>query len=271
MVSEQEVSAQVSGNILLYENPEPLSKEKHENLGLKETDRPFDFLMKTHFVPLTLDEFTLAAGNFPVIFAGEDHTPLAIMGLRDGENLFVQKDGTYELDCYVPAYIRRYPFIFASEEKDDDRMIVCVDSAAKAISKNPDRPFFENGELSSFSKQSIEFLQYCETQRRHTQDFISMLKEHDLFEKKDVQFQDQNADGSPGKMTKIADYFAIPDAKLADLPGEKLQEFCKNGYMSAIYAHRTSLGNWQRLINRALRRASQPASTENGAQKSNKT
>ena len=72
-----------------------------------------------------------------------------------------------------------------------------------------------------------------------------------------MNFQGQNADGSPAERQKIADYFAITEERVKALPAEKLKEFTDNGYLAVAHAHMVSLGNWQRLVNMTLRRANE--------------
>ncbi len=247
---------QLSGKVLLYQNPEPLSYEQHSSLGLKTPKRPFDFLSGSHIVPLTINEFAMAASNFPIIFAGEEKVALAVMGIKPGENLFVQEDGSYQLDAYVPAYVRRYPFVLANAE-DDDRMIVCIDRAASSISEKADRPFFNGETPSEYTKEAFEFLKTFEQNRKMTEEVINVIKEYDLFEKKEVNYQPQNVEGKGQTAQKLADYFSVSEEKLKKLPKEKQSELMEKGYMGVIYAHLVSLTNWQPIINKAIRRASQ--------------
>ena len=71
--------AQTLGQILFYRQLEPLSLEKHRGLGVKQVSNPFSFLADTHLVPLTVDEFGLAALCYPIIFDTQAKTPLAVM------------------------------------------------------------------------------------------------------------------------------------------------------------------------------------------------
>src|SRR5688500_15349712 len=120
---------QLSGSVLFYAKPEPLTKEAHGALGVKRTERPYAFTAQTHLTPLTVTEFGPAALSYPIIFVGDAKLPVAVMGVRAGENLFVSEDGSYELNAYLPAYIRRYPFVFAKDDSSQ-RMIVCIDRNA---------------------------------------------------------------------------------------------------------------------------------------------
>ena len=85
--------AVLSGQVLFYSQPEPLDPVRHANLGMNRTDRPYTFAAHQHFVPLHVGEFGFAAVCYPIIFAGGDMTPMAVMGLQAGSNLFVGEDG----------------------------------------------------------------------------------------------------------------------------------------------------------------------------------
>ena len=105
----------LTGNVLFYQQPEPLSVEAHSHLGVKQIAQPFAFLAAAHAVPVTVTEFGMVAGCYPVIFVGEEKTPIAVMGVRQGQNLYVDANGQPEADHYIPAFARRYPFVFASD------------------------------------------------------------------------------------------------------------------------------------------------------------
>jgi len=244
----------ITGNVLFYKNPQPLVRDRHLNHGVTSVPRPFDFMARQHFVPVTAPEFGSAAASFPVIFAGDNKAPLAVMGIRSGENLFVT-DGQFAQDFYIPAFARRYPFVLAGDQQND-RFIVCVDADAECVTdNNPNQKFFDGGDTSPFTKEAFQFLQNFERDRQATDLMVKRFKETDLFESKDMHFQGQNADGSPAERQKIADYFAITEDRLRALDGKTLKKFTDNGYLAVAYAHIVSLGNWQRLVNMTLRRA----------------
>ena len=108
-------AAQLTGNVLFYSKPEPLSRETHGNMGLKQVPNPFRFAAQTHIMPLVVTEFAPAALSYPIIFVGEQRMPVAVMGVNQGENLFANEQGVFEVDAYLPAYMRRYPFVFAND------------------------------------------------------------------------------------------------------------------------------------------------------------
>jgi hypothetical protein len=243
----------ITGQVLFYKQPQPLSPEDHGGLGVKQIDEPFAFLREAHAVPVTVTEFGLAAASYPIIFVGSDFTPVAVMGVRQGQNLFVDPTGRIGDDHYVPAFVRRYPFVFASDDKTE-RLILCVDRAAPMVSNQPDVPFFENGQPSKFTNDAIEFCKEFERQRRATADFVKMIRELDLLETKSVSFQPRNIQGQDdGPAQKVADYYAISEERLNALPEAKYLELRNNGAVGACYAHLVSLLNWPKVVQRAVR------------------
>ena len=242
----------LSGNVMFYKKPEPLSPEAHGTLGVKRVDQPLNFLREAHAVPVTVSEFGMAANSYPVIFVGAEKTPVAVMGIRQGQNLFVSENGDADPDYYLPAFVRRYPFVFATDNQAD-RLLLCVDREGPMITDQPEVPFFENGQPTKFTQDAIEFCKEFERQRRATTDFVKLLESYDLFEQKSVNFTPRDQAGNEGAQQKVADYWAVSEEKLNQLSAEKYQELRDNGALGAVYAHLVSLLNWQRVIQRALR------------------
>ncbi len=254
-VSAQDVT--LSGTVMLYRKAELLSREAHGNLGVNPAKTRFGFAAESHVCPLTVPEFGSAALCYPIIFVGDDKQPVVAMGLRDGQNLYVNETG-FEVDAYIPAYIRRYPFVLAGGA-GEDRMMVCIDRAYEYISENAQFPFFENGEPTEYTKNSIQFCNDFETQNRMTAQFVTLLKELDLFEARSTTYTPTNPDGTQGEPQVIAQYFGVSDTRLNALPADKLVALRDSGALQQIYAHLTSLMNWERLLIRAsIRENSQP-------------
>jgi len=243
----------ITGNVPMYKRPEPLNIEQHGKLGIKALDKPFSFMAGSHFVPLTVAEFQLAGLNTPVIFMGDNKMPAAVMGLAAGENLFVDSEGHVPVDTYVPAFVRRWPFVLA-QGQGSDQLVVCIDRDAEVVSDDPEAPFFENGEISEFTKNAVTFCENFETERQRTEAFVQLLTTHDLFELKTANFTPRNPDGTTGASVQMADYFGVSEEKLRALSGEALTQLRDNGALQQIYAHLMSLLNWDALIARAVQR-----------------
>ena len=255
----QSGAGQISGNVLFYSKPEPLSVDLHKTLGVKSVAGPFKFAKEGHAVPLTVTEFGVSALCGPIIFVGDEKIPLAVMGLNPGENMFLTAEGMFEPGVYVPAYIRRYPFVFANDSAAG-QMILCIDRAAEFIVEGGDMSFFDaEGKPTEYTQNCINFCNDYEVERQRTQNFVQLLKDLDLFETKKATFTPTNPDGSAGEPQTIAENFGVSDEKLNALPVEKYTELRDNGALAQIYAHLVSLSGWDRLIALAMARMPQAA------------
>jgi len=244
----------ISGNVLFYNSPEPLSREQHAKLGLVHKDKPYGFAINGTAVPLAVTEFAPAALSYPIIFAGEDRVPLAVMGLNTGENLFVKTDGAFEIGAYIPAYIRRYPFVLANDDAQD-RLIVCIDRSSSLLAEGGETPLFdEKGEPTEYTQNCIKFCDDFEIERRRTDSFVQLLKDNDLFELKKAIFTPNTVNGVAGEPQTVAEYFGVSEEKLNALSPEKTKELQASGALAQIYAHLISLTGWDRLIALASQR-----------------
>ncbi len=227
--TNQSDTGQISGNVLFYSKPEPLSKETHANLGLRRIDKPYGFAAGSQVAPLTVAEFPAAGLSFPVIFAGERYQPLAVMGVNGGANMFIQPDGAFEAGVYIPAYIRRYPFVLANDPKGE-QLVVCIDRAAPMLGDLPDMAFFDAaGEPTQYTKNCMSFCNDFEVEVRRTDSFIALLKDLDLFESRTQTYTPSNSDGSQGVPQNVAEYFAVSETKLKALPPERARSCWSTG------------------------------------------
>ncbi len=246
-------SAPLQGEVLFYKNPQPLQIEVHGALGVNPSPTPFAFAKAAHAVPLIVAEFGPASLAYPVIFAGPEYQPVAVLSIRQNENLFIDQNGLYVEGVYVPAFIRRYPFVFANVTGQDE-LVVCIDRDADIIAESAELPFFENGAPSAFTKQCMEFCSNFEGERRRTEDFIKTLRDLDLFELREVNFTPRNADGSNGASVKISEHFSPSLEKINALPDATKLQLFSTGVLQQVHLHWNSLLNWERLINDTFKR-----------------
>lgn len=252
----------LEGNVLFYTNPEPLDQSVHGGLGVNPSDKPYAFVAQTNIVPLTVTEFSAAALSYPIIFTGDNRQPVAVMGLSSNENLFVAPDGEFRADAYVPAYVRRYPFVFA-DDKQNQRLILCIDRGASIVAEGGHNPLFVDGQPSDYTNMAMEFCNNFEQERQRTEGFVALVKDLDLLDIREAHFTPRNPDGTPGQPQKLAEYYAVSEDKLRALPAEKLVELRDNGALGQIYAHLVSLVGWDRLIAMAVMRQAQAPTSVN--------
>lgn len=248
-------ATQITGNMLFYKQPELLNIKAHGKLGITPlTEQPFAFLRNTQIVPLTVAEFGHAALNYPIVFAGEEKTPAAVMGMKQDANVYVSNDGKMPEGAYVPAYVRRYPFAAAKNSEDENNLMICIDRASAMITENSTSPFFDGEELTNTTSQAVEFIKAYEAETLGTRNFIKFIEDFDLFEMQDVNVAVPDNEKSEMVDQKMGSYLGVSDAKMAKLSPEQMIELRDNGGLAAIYAHRLSQVNWQRLLNMEMAR-----------------
>lgn len=240
----------VTGNVFLYKKPELLNKEEHAKLGLKRLENPYAFAEGANIVPINVIEFTEAGKHYPIIFSNnEPRTPLVVTSLKADENLFVH-DGVWDDFAYIPAYLRRYPFVFANDQASD-RMALVIDREAALIDeKGGDMPFFKDGELTENTQRALEFCRTYEEQRVATDAFVKLVSDYDLLKTKKIEMvvSDQ------GDKRDFGEYVGVDEQKLANLPEDAIMDLWRKNYLPFIYAQLTSQANWRTLFRRAARR-----------------
>jgi len=244
----------ITGEVMFYRNPEPLNPAAHGTLGMEPSAKPFLFAKNAQAVPIIVGEFGPASLNYPIVFAGLDYQPLAVMGVRQNENLFIDDDGKFAPTAYVPAFIRRYPFVFAHGPAGDDRLIVCIDRSAATFVENGQVPLFIDGEPSPFTRQCLDFCNNFEAERRRTEDFVRLLKDLDVFELRVINFTPRNLDGTEREPVRVSEHYSPSEERIRALPEATQLDLLKSGAMQQIHLHWNSLLNWERIVNETSRR-----------------
>lgn len=227
---------------LFYDKLVPLNRDRHRNLKLK-ADRSLRFAAGTHFVPLTAVEFYDAARDYPVVFSGgESASPVAMVGVRQGENLFVDAEGRWADGAYIPAYVARFPFILVRPAEKSD-YTVCLEESYEGLSEAEGDPLFdEEGKESELTKRVVDVLKSLLTETERTRRFVQRLESLELLTVRSAQVQDRS-----GKWYGLHDFRVVDEKKLAELDEGVIAELHRSGYLACIYAHLFSLGNVSRL------------------------
>ena len=179
----------MSKTMLLYKNIAPVNKKRHADWGIVASDR-FEFARGTNSVPLTAVEFPGAAQEFAIVFTKSDEgiLPIAIMGVRSQENLYIDAEGKWT-GRDIPAFVRRYPFVFSTADKGET-LTLCLDEGYDGCSPqgNGER-LFDGEQNSPYLEKVVQFLKEYQSHFRRTQLFCKKLEEHDLLEPMGAQFK----------------------------------------------------------------------------------
>ncbi len=230
----------MSKHLLIYEKTVPVSSEKHRNWSVK-TGEDYAFAKNTNAVPLTAVEFPAAAVEYAIVFTGTDEAvlPVAIMGVRHEENLYLTPSGEWKAK-YIPAFVRRYPFVFSSRDQGKS-FTLCIDEDFVGCNQDGrgEHLFDADGKKTQYLENVLTFLKQYQTHFVRTQAFCKKLKELNLLEPMQAQM------GMPdGKKLNLGGFMAVSRKRLKELNGEQLADLAKTDELELLYIHMQSMRNF---------------------------
>jgi hypothetical protein len=242
---------------VFYSAVEPINLEQHGKMKVHGiTSMPE--MGRTHAVPLTVDEFTLVQRHYPIVFSvGGPPVPIALMGLNEGVNVFLDENGrALDPNIYIPAYLRRYPFLLARLRPDTDELSLCFDPTSGAIGDFPDgEPLFDGEEPSGATKAILEFCEQFEAAGLRTNAFIEDLVKSDLLMDGEVAIQPEGAE----QPFVYRGFRMIDEEKVRNLRGDELRRMNQNGMLPLLFAHLFSLSQMRDVFARQMQQGKAPA------------
>jgi hypothetical protein len=234
---------------LFYNDLAPLNRQDHADWRSKGTDRA-PWLAGQHAIPLTVEEFPLAQRHFPIVFSsGDDPVPLALMGLNEGVNVFVDEEGTVNGPVYIPAYARRYPFMLAKLRPDSEELSLCFDPTSGLVGEFDEGESLFNGEDPSEStKATLQFCEQFEIAGQKTAALVGELKKHDLLMDGELALQ---IEGQEQPFT-YRGFRMIDESKLREVRGDVLRGWNQSGLLPLVYAHLFSLDLVREIFGRQI-------------------
>ncbi|CAK0762246.1 conserved hypothetical protein [Gammaproteobacteria bacterium] len=230
---------------VFYQEIVPLDRRQHGALFFA-PGVDYRYAMGSNAIFLATVEFGRTCHEYPIVFGDDGQTafPLVVLGLRDGENLFVTAEGKWNAS-YIPAYVRRYPFIL-STQPDSDVLTVCIDQSSPNFnSEQRGMALFEGGMESDFLRKTLDFLKDFQAQYVLSIRFAARLKALGILEPMQA-----NVEINTGARLRMGGFFAVNRQRLADLPAEQLAELVRDGGVELIYLHLNSLDNFSHLMGR---------------------
>lgn len=229
----------MAAKLLIYESAVPVTAQRHGQWSL-EPANDFSFSRRVNSVPLTAVEFPNAAAEYAIVFAGTKDAviPVVLLGMRTDENLYLADGGGWQAK-YVPAFVRRYPFVF-STSTDGRTFTLCIDETYPRLNQESrgERLFDDESKPTPFVERALKFLEQYQVEFQRTQMFCKQLVELDLLEPMRAQ-----ANLGNGEKLSLVGFMATNRDKLKALPAEKLAELVKSGALELLYLHLNSMRN----------------------------
>jgi SapC protein len=240
---------------LFYKNLQPLSSSLHGNLKLNPSASA-PYFATANAIPLTIDEFVAAQRFFPIVFSGGDiPVPLALLGLNEGVNVFVDEEGVPHNPFYVPAYVRRYPYLLARLDEKAEELSLCFDPDSGLVSETGEgAALFEDDKPSEALNAILKFCEDFEIAAQRTSAFVKELVDMDLLIDGEVTIQPDGAE----QPFVYRGFRMVDENKLREMNGDQLRKINQNGILALIMAHMFSLSSIRDLFARQAQQGKVP-------------
>ncbi|MCX7140505.1 MAG: SapC family protein [Proteobacteria bacterium] len=224
---------------------------KNNKVALPEPGTVPAFCKTLNAIPISYTEFSIACRDYPLVFTsadeGKSFAPVAVLGIADGENLFLT-NGAWEQNVYVPAYLRRYPFCMARVNLDNveqaDRLI-CVEK--DFLSDQGEVMFDAEGKALPKWQPIEKLLQEYEADLERSREMSGILADYGLLEPFAMQAQSKT-----GEAMNLTGMYRVEEKKMEFLNASQHKNLIKKGVMGRIYAHLISIDNFSRLLDRKV-------------------
>lgn len=228
----------------LYRQTEIVSLQRHGDLGMV-AQGSFDFARKIVSVPASLSEMVLCQRHYPIVFAGPDAPrPIIVLGLAENEgNLFVTEKGAWAQNVYVPAFLRRYPFV--AVPNGPERLALAADMQSDLIERGGARPLFEDGKPSDVAHRAFDFCARLDADFSAAQEFAAALAEAGLLHEEHATIKSSGA-----VRARLANFQLVDETLLDALSDETFLEWRRRGWLAPIHAHLMSVSSWSELVHR---------------------
>lgn len=240
---------------VFYNNLSPLSSTAHATFKFLAAERA-PHLAKVNAIPLTIDEFITAQRHYPIVFsAGDNPVPLGLMGLNDGVNVFIDDEGAPINPVYIPAYVRRYPFLLARLDQNAEELSLCFDPTSDMLGEdNGGEALFNGDKPSELLNGILKFCEEFEIAAQRTSAFIKELQDLDLLIDGEVTIQ---PDGAPQPFL-YRGFRMVDEEKFRDLNGDALRKINQNGILPLVNAHLFSLPLIREVFGRQMQMGKVP-------------
>lgn len=240
---------------IFYQNLQPLSSSVHGKYKSRPSDRA-PHLATANAIPLTIDEFMTAQRHYPIVFSsGEVPVPLALMGLNEGVNVFIDEEGKPINPVYIPAYVRRYPYLLARLDQKAEELSLCFDPTSELIGEGGEgNPLFEDEKPSEGLNAILKFCEEFEIAAQRTSAFVKELQEMDLLIDGEVTIQPEGA----AQPFLYRGFRMVDEEKVREMNGDTLRKINQNGILALIFAHLFSLPQIREIFGRQMAQGKVP-------------
>ena len=228
----------------MFNNVVPITKDAHKKKKIKPL-KNFEFAGGVNLASIMVHEFSRAASTYPIIFLEDQENdrfrPTVLLGLEQGENLFVTEDGRWKAS-YIPAIIRRYPFSLAKTD-EDGRFTICIDEDSDLVNDKEGQELFDKkGEPAEVMDRVKKYLGELQMMEAFTEEFCKYMSNLNMFTPLNMKVR------LADEIKSISGAYVINEERLNSLSDEKFLDMREKRYLPVVYSHLASLAQIERLL-----------------------
>ena len=204
------------------------------------------------FVPAYPNEFRGLQSCYPLLFFKDPQTggfhPIALLGFEEGENLFLNVDGSWDAP-YIPLMIQRGPLMIGFEENEGSEQptpVVAVDMAhPKVGTEEGERLFLEHGGYSEYLDRLTAIMEAIREGHGLAMTLAETLLSLNLITSCDLQITLDS-----GAQHQLTGFYMLNDEALLALDDAGIQALSAKGLLAATFLMLASHSQLQSLIRR---------------------
>jgi len=228
------------GGLGLYRDVTPLDSQRDAELRLRPV-QDFGYARELKDCVITADEFAAACHSQPIVFARGGDGKLfaaAVLALPDSRNVFVDEANRWREGEYIPAFIRRYPFV---PLLGDGRMALGIDRSCAGLSTEAGERLFENGQPTAFTQQVLRFMGEFQAAWDRTLGLVKALDALGLLEPFQVAARQEQRQQVLGGLMRVS------EAKFNALKDKDSLRLIGNSGLKLAVAQMLSLAQFEKL------------------------
>ena len=233
---------------LFYKSIELLDSNKHAQLGIAQGQNQFSFAAATNIVPIVINEITFAMAHYPLLFIMEEGATspalVALVGNGDGKNQFILPTGAWRAQTYIPAWVRRYPFILVNQNAESPNVALAFDPTSELLSDKHPVKLLKESQATDALNSILEFQRNMANSLEATAAVAKALNEAQVLEAAGLTFNPTDGKSEP---QTVSGFMVVNEAKLRALNGAALEKLNTANALGLAYAQLFSMKNLQNL------------------------
>ena len=233
---------------LFYKSVELFDSNKHAQLGIATTQDQFGFAAATNIIPVALSEITFAMAHYALVFLMEEGASVpalvALVGNGDGKNQFVSATGAWRAQTYIPAWVRRYPFILVNQNAERPNAALAFDPTSDLLSDEHPVKLLQESQATESLNGILTFQRDMASALQATATAAKALMEAQILEAASLTFNPPDGSAEPKTVTG---FWVVNESKLRALHGAELDKLNQANALGLAYAQLFSMKNLQNL------------------------